>query len=42
MNGIPGDIWASFDANDMTLPGRAVLIDHARVMPVQCAYGHAS
>ena len=42
MNGIPGDIWASFDANDMTLPGRAVLIDHARAMPIQCAYGHAS
>ena len=42
LNGIPGDIWASFDANDMTLPGRAVLIDHARAMPIQCVYGHAS
>ncbi len=42
MNGIPGDIWASFDANDMTLPGRAVLINHARATPIQCAYGHTS
>ncbi len=42
MNGIPSDIWASFDANDMTLPGRAVLIDHARATPIQCAYGHSS
>lgn len=36
MNGIPGDMWASFDRDDMVLPGRAVLIDHARAAPVQC------
>lgn len=38
MNGIPSDLWASLDANDMTTPGRAVLIDHARAMPIQCAF----
>lgn len=42
MNGIPSDIWASFDANDMTLAGRAVLINHAHVTPIQCVYGHTS
>lgn len=36
MNGIPGDLWTSFDHDDMVLPGRAALIDHARAAPVQC------
>lgn len=42
MNGIPADIWASFDAETLTLPGRAVFIDHARVVPVQCSFGDSS
>lgn len=42
MNGIPAGIWASFDAQTLTLPGRAVFIDHARVVPVQCPFGDSS
>ncbi|KFJ00993.1 DNA segregation ATPase and related proteins (FtsK/SpoIIIE family) [Bifidobacterium stellenboschense] len=36
MNGIPGEMWTSFDHDDMVLPGRAVLIDHASAAAVQC------
>lgn len=42
MNGIPAGIWASLGPETLTLPGRAVLIDHARAVPVQCVFGDDS
>lgn len=36
MNGIPADVWTSFGTDDMTVPGRGALIDHATATPVQC------
>ena len=42
MNGIPADIWASFGPDALTLPGRAVFIDHAQAVPVQCVFGDDS
>lgn len=42
MNGIPAALWLSFDAESLTLPGRAVFIDRARVVPVQCPFGDSS
>ncbi len=42
MNGIPAGIWASLGPDTLTLPGRAVFIDHAQAVPVQCVFGDDS